>query len=75
MRAIGFVMNREAEGYAGELDRHVLLDTVCTASGRYGTCAEYLLSTVESLAEYGIHDRHLSSLAVEVGGKLAMPSR
>ena len=74
VRALGFIMNREAAGYAGELDRHVLLDTVCTARGRYGTCAEYLLSTVESLAAYGIHDRHLTQLAAEVGGKLATPS-
>jgi len=71
VRAIGFIMNRAHVAYAGEVDRCTLLDTVCTARGRYGTCAEYLLSTVESLAEYGIHDRHLSALAAEVGEQLA----
>jgi cation transport protein ChaC len=71
--AIGFVMNRAAPGYAGELDRGTMLDTVCTASGQYGSCAEYLLSTVRSLAEHRIHDRHLAQLAVEVGVKIALP--
>ena len=74
VKAIGFVMNRTAEGYAGEVDRSLLLDTVCSASGRNGTCAEYVLSTVQSLAEYDIHDRHLAKLAEEVGVKITLPS-
>ena len=70
VRAIAFVMNRAAPGYAGTLDRSTMLDTVCTASGRNGSCADYLLSTVRSLAEYRIHDRHLAKLAEEVGAKM-----
>ncbi len=66
-RAIGFVMNREADGYAGEVSRDVLLETVCSAQGRNGTCADYLLSTVRSLADHDIHDHHLATLAREVG--------
>lgn len=73
VRAIGFTMNRGAAGYAGELDRDTLLDTVCTASGRNGSCAAYVLSTVQSLAEYDIYDRHLAQLAEEVGAKIALP--
>lgn len=73
VKAIGFVMNRSAPGYAGALDRATMLDTVCTASGRKGTCAEYLLSTVRSLAEHQIHDHHLAQLAIEVGAKIALP--
>ena len=74
VRAIGFVMNRTAAGYAGEVDRALLLDTVCNASGRNGSCADYVLSTVQSLAEYDIHDRHLAKLAEEVGVKITIPS-
>ena len=74
VKAISFVMNRTAEGYAGELDRTLLLDTVCSASGRNGTCAEYVLATVQSLAEYDIHDRHLAKLAEEVGVKITLPT-
>ena len=70
VRAIGFVMNRSAPGYVGELDRTTLLQTVCTASGSNGTCADYVLSTVRSLAEHDIHDRHLAALADEVGARM-----
>ena len=74
VRAIGFVMDRSAPGYAGSLDRTTMLDTVCTASGSNGTCAEYVLSTVQSLAEHRIYDRHLAKLAEEVGAKIALPA-
>ncbi len=74
VRAIGFIMNRQAAGYAGELDRNTLLDTVCSARGRNGSCADYVLSTVQSLAEYDIHDRHLAQLAREVGVKITTPA-
>lgn len=73
IRAIAFIMDRSAPGYAGELDRSTMLDTVCTASGRNGSCADYVLSTVQSLAEHQIHDRHLARLAEEVGAKIALP--
>ena len=71
--AIGFVMNRTAPGYAGELDRTTLLDVVCSASGSNGSCADYVLFTVQSLAEFQIHDRHLARLAEEVGAKITLP--
>ena len=64
--AIGFVMNRHASGYAGELERSTLLETLRTARGQRGSSAEYLLSTVKCLSEYGIHDRHLAHLAEEI---------
>ncbi|MEO8935781.1 MAG: gamma-glutamylcyclotransferase [Burkholderiaceae bacterium] len=72
--AIGFVMDRSAPGYAGEIDRSTLLDTVCSASGHKGSCADYVLFTVQSLAEYQIYDRHLAKLAEEVGAKIALPA-
>ena len=73
VQAIGFIMNRRAAGYAGELDRTTLLDTICSARGSNGSCADYVLSTVQSLAEYDIHDRHLAELALEVGVKITSP--
>ena len=69
--AIGFVMNRSAPGYAGGLDRSTLLDVVCSAHGRNGSCADYLLSTVRSLAEFSIDDRDLTRLAAEVTVRIA----
>jgi glutathione-specific gamma-glutamylcyclotransferase len=73
VRAIGFVMDRTAPGYAGEVDRTTMLETVCSARGSYGTCADYVLSTVQSLAEHAIYDRHLAKLAEEVGAQIALP--
>jgi cation transport protein ChaC len=73
-KALSFVMNREVTNYAGELDRTTLLETLRTARGRRGTSAEYLLSTVKTLSEYGINDRHLAELAEEVGLALFDPN-
>ncbi len=75
VRAIGFTMNRAASNYAGAVDRSTLLHTVCTAHGSAGSCADYLLSTVRSLTEHRIHDRHLAALADEVGIRLIAPRR
>ncbi|MGA2548919.1 MAG: gamma-glutamylcyclotransferase [Burkholderiaceae bacterium] len=74
-RALSFVMNRHAPEYAGELDRTTLIETLRTARGRRGTSAEYLLATVRTLTEYGIHDRHLAELADEVGLTLFDPRK
>jgi cation transport protein ChaC len=65
-KALSFVMNRNVPEYAGELDRTTLIETLRTARGRRGSSAEYLLSTVRTLSEYGIHDHHLAQLAEEV---------
>ena len=67
--AIGFVMDRADPGYAGELDDATLLETVRTASGCNGSCADYVKSTVESLAAYRIHDRHLNALVQRLAGR------
>jgi cation transport protein ChaC len=78
LRALGFVMDRQASGYAGELDRATLLATVRRARGERGSSADYLLTTVRCLAEYGIHDPHLAELAEEVmltGGAPALGER
>ncbi len=71
--AIAFVMDRNASGYAGELDRETLLTTLRTARGERGSSADYLLSTVKCLQDYGIRDRHLFELAKEVGFVLFDP--
>ena len=70
-RAIGFVMDRSAVSYAAGLEPAALLDTVCTASGRNGSCADYVLFTVRSLDEHGIHDRRLARLAADVAARMA----
>lgn len=70
-RALGFVMNRHAAEYAGELDRATVVRTLLTARGKRGSSADYLFATVRTLSEYGIRDRHLAELAHEVEHALA----
>lgn len=74
VRAITFVIDRGALGYAGELDREALVTIVRTARGQRGTCAEYVLATVNCLEDHGIHDRHLAELAHDVGLTLFNPN-
>lgn len=62
-RAIAFVVNRAAPGYAGRLTDEQIVAAALRARGHYGSCADYLLDTAASLAGHGIADRHLDRLA------------
>lgn len=74
VRAIAFTINRQAARYAGRLTAAEAAAVIARATGRLGSCAQYLLSTVEHLDQLGIPDRHLQSLREQVlqaGGCLA----
>jgi cation transport protein ChaC len=75
LKAISFIMDRQAKGYAGELSHDALVNIVRKAKGERGTCAEYVLATVKCLDEHGIHDRHLTALANDIGLSLFDPTR
>lgn len=62
-RAIAFVVNRAMPNYAGRLSDERIVSVALRAHGHYGACADYLLSTAESLERHGIPDRRLSRLA------------
>jgi cation transport protein ChaC len=62
LRALAFVVNRGSSGYTGRLAESAMLEALHTACGRYGTCADYLLRTVDSLRALGIVDRPLTRL-------------
>lgn len=68
--ALGFVMNRGNDGYAGKLDRDMVIQTVCSARGERGSSAEYLFATVEALAAHGLEDTQLAALADAVAARL-----
>ena len=59
IRAITFVMNRNAKAYAGRLTPEEAADVLARACGHWGSGAEYLRSTVAHLEGRGIHDRQL----------------
>jgi glutathione-specific gamma-glutamylcyclotransferase len=64
--AIAFVINHAHERYASVLADEEVAMTIATASGFLGACADYLVNTVDHLAELGIHDRPLERLRQQV---------
>ncbi len=66
VRAIAFTINRQASRYAGRLGLAEAAAVIARATGRLGSCADYLLSTVEHLDQLGIPDRHLRALREQV---------
>jgi glutathione-specific gamma-glutamylcyclotransferase len=58
-RAITFEINHAHERYARDLSDDETAEAIAHASGFLGACADYLINTVDHLAELGIHDRPL----------------
>jgi glutathione-specific gamma-glutamylcyclotransferase len=68
--ALGFVVDRRSKFYSGKLSLEEVADTLSTAAGHWGTCAEYLHNTVSHLEELGIHDRNLWRLQALVADRI-----
>ena len=66
IRAITFVINHAHERYARFLPDERVAEVISTAEGFLGPCADYLINTVDHLAELGIHDRPLQRLRAQV---------
>jgi len=62
VRAIAFVINHAHERYARLLPDDEVAQVIATAQGFLGPCADYLINTVDHLAELNIHDRPLERL-------------
>lgn len=60
--AIAFVMNRHHERYAGDVDEATKVRAVATAVGVLGSCYDYVASTLDHLAEWGLADPHLERI-------------
>ncbi|RJF92463.1 gamma-glutamylcyclotransferase [Noviherbaspirillum saxi] len=71
LRAIAFVMNRQASSYVGKLHHREIANTLANACGHWGSGAEYLFHTVRNLEERGIHDRYLWQLQRLVAERIA----
>jgi cation transport protein ChaC len=68
--ALGFVVNRNCTGYAGKLPIETIVQTIATARGKYGPCADYLFHTEAALAEHGIRDERVAHLVARVRAHL-----
>jgi cation transport protein ChaC len=73
VRALTFTINRAHERYARDLQDDEAADAIAGASGFLGACADYLINTVDHLAELGIHDRPLERLRDRVVIRRAAP--
>jgi cation transport protein ChaC len=62
VRALAFVVRRDAVNYCGQIDERQLLSMVANARGHRGSSLEYLQHTVAALREVGLRDPHLERL-------------
>ncbi|MBC1223523.1 gamma-glutamylcyclotransferase [Nostoc sp. UCD121] len=68
-KAIAFVANRQHPRYAHQVPLTTTVNSIATASGKLGSCADYLLKTVDGLIAEGIKDRKLLLLRKQVLAK------
>jgi glutathione-specific gamma-glutamylcyclotransferase len=66
VKAITFTINHAHERYARDLSDDEAAAAIAGASGFLGPCADYLINTVDHLADLGIHDRPLERLRARV---------
>ena len=69
--ALGFVVNRCCTGYAGKLPLDTMVQSIAIARGKYGSSAEYLFRTENTLAQHGIRDERVRQLAERVRAHIA----
>lgn len=66
LKAIAFVVNRYHPSYAGNVSLETTVDSIATARGQLGSCADYLIQTVNGLLVLGIKDKQLLLLRDQV---------
>ena len=66
IQALTFVIDPTHQQYAGDLTRDERAEIIAGAAGKYGTCREYLASTVEHLAALGLPEPDLDDLHARV---------
>jgi len=63
VQALVFVMDRRKPSYARGLSAAQQAQIVCSARGKYGDCAEYVMKTVQALRVAHIRDARLEAVA------------
>lgn len=66
--AVGYVVDRQHEQYAGTLRVEEAVEGVRGSIGRSGRNEDYVISTVQHLRALGIRDRWLEAVAARLGG-------
>jgi cation transport protein ChaC len=70
VRALVFAVNRQCSGYAGALPLDVMVQSIVSAAGHFGTAHDYLFKTMETLRQHGIRDARVEHLASLVRSRL-----
>lgn len=70
LEAIAFVINRRHRAYTGNISLETTVNSIATASGELGSCADYLMQTVNKLMSVGIKDKQLLRLRDRVAARL-----
>jgi cation transport protein ChaC len=65
VRALAFVVRREAGNYCGNLPQADVLQALRSACGIYGSSLDYLRHTVAALRAEGLRDRQLEQLLAQ----------
>jgi glutathione-specific gamma-glutamylcyclotransferase len=60
--ALAFALSRRSPSHIGRLPDAQMLETLRSATGRYGRTLDYLLETADCLREHGIRDREIERL-------------
>jgi cation transport protein ChaC len=66
IQAIAFTANPQSPNYVGNLSLDETAKIIAEACGHWGSCAEYLLNTIDALEEHEIHDPYLTELEQRV---------
>ena len=74
LKAIAFVVNRYHPSYAGNVSLETTVDSIATARGQIGSCADYLIQTVNGLIMVGIKDKQLLLLRDQVVARQQSPA-
>lgn len=64
--ALTFIVSTDHLQYAGDLTISKKASYIAEASGKYGTCYEYLSQTVAKMRELGFYDTEMEELLAAV---------
>lgn len=67
--AIAFTINHQHSSYTGDISLDTTVNSIATAAGELGSCADYLMQTVDGLMTVGIKDKPLLHLRDRVIAK------
>lgn len=70
VKAVGYIVDRQHDQYAGALDVMAAADIVHTSSGQSGPNDAYVFNTIAHLKQMGIRDLWLEGVGASVSAKL-----